>query len=144
MPEATLAEAASGLVPASEGWFVANVADAAWVTNEAFGARSSFEANGPALRQSPRLEEHHFRQIGLTLQVLEPGTEHGFVGTDARCVLLMAGARAEGRTIRYPNSALARRHGAAAESETDAPREAYAPYPHWLPGRPAEEGLPWA
>ena len=171
MPEATLAEAASGLVPASEGWFVVNVADSARVTNDAFGARSSFEANGPALRQSPQLEEHHFAQLGLTLQVLEPGkpsglyhaesaqedflvlagecllliegeerrlrawdfvhcppgTGHGFVGTDARCVLLMAGARAEGRTIRYPDSALARRHGAAAQSETGSPREASAP-----------------
>jgi hypothetical protein len=55
MPEASLAEAASGLVPASEGWFVVNAADAAWVRNDAFGARCSFEASGPAVRKNPAL-----------------------------------------------------------------------------------------
>ena len=57
VPEASLAEAASGLVPASEGWFVVNAADAAWVANPDFGWRCSFEANGPALRESPELEQ---------------------------------------------------------------------------------------
>ena len=52
-------------------------------------------------------------------------------------VLLMLGARPPGRTIRYPRSELA----AAVDEETDSPRAAYAPYPHWLPG-PRPPG-PW-
>jgi uncharacterized cupin superfamily protein len=186
VPEATLAQAASGLVPASEGWFVVNAADAAWVRNEAFGARCSFEANGPAVRQNPELEERTNAQMGFRLHVLEPGkpsglyhaesqeedflvlsgtslllvegeernlrawdfvhcppgTEHVFVGTDAPCVVLMAGARTEEGTIHYPVSELAGRHEASAEAETDSPGEAYAPFEHWQPGeQPAD--VPW-
>ncbi len=77
MPEASLAEAASGLVPASEGWFVVNAADAAWVANADFGWRCSFEANGPALRESPELEQVLFPQLGFRLHVLEPGKPSG-------------------------------------------------------------------
>jgi uncharacterized cupin superfamily protein len=187
MEEASLVEAASGLVPASEGWFVVNAADAAWVTNDAFGARCSFEANGAAVRKNPELAARTFPQLGFQLHLLEPGkpsglyhaesqqedflvlsgeclllvdgeerrlrrwdfvhcppgTEHVFVGTDAKCLLLMAGARTEDRTIRYPVSELAREHGASAEVETHSAHEAYAPYGHWQPGRPAPEGLPW-
>ena len=40
----------SGLVPASEGWFVVNVRDAAWLTNEHFGAVCGFEADMPVVR----------------------------------------------------------------------------------------------
>jgi uncharacterized cupin superfamily protein len=187
MSEASLAEAASGLVPAGEGWFVVNAADAAWVTNDAFGARCPFEANGPALRENPELAERVFAQLGIKLHVLEPGkpsglyhaesqqedflvlsgeclvlvegeerrlrpwdfvhcppgTEHVFVGTEAPCVLLMAGARSEDGTIVYPVTDLAREHGASAAAETDSPHEAYAPYGHWQPGSPAADSLPW-
>ena len=187
MPEASLVEAASGLVPASEGWFVVNAAEAAWVGNPDFGWRCSFEANGPALRESPDLEQVLFAQLGFRLHVLEPGkpsglyhveseqedflvlagecllvveeeerrlrawdfvhcpsgTRHVFVGTDAPCVLLMTGARADEGTIVYPFSEAAVRHGAAAAAETRSPHEAYAPHPHWQPGRPAPDGLPW-
>ena len=61
----SLAEAASGLVPASEGWFVVNAAEAAWVGNPDFGWRCSFEANGPALRESPDLEQRSLRPARL-------------------------------------------------------------------------------
>ena len=188
MEEASLVEAASGLVPAGDGWFTVNVADAAWVTNDAFGARCSFEANGPALRENPELAQQTFPQLGFKLHVLEPGrpstlyhaesgqedflvlagecllliedeerrlrawdfvhcppgTRHGFVGLDERCVILMTGAREQDGTILYPDSDFARRHGAGAEAETDSPHEAYAPYGHWGPGRPSAKGLPWA
>ena len=77
MPEAQLVPAASGLVPAGEGWFVVNAADAAWVTNPDFGARCSFEANGPALRENPELDQHLFSQLGFRLHVLEPGKPTG-------------------------------------------------------------------
>jgi uncharacterized cupin superfamily protein len=64
---------------------------------------------------------------------LPPGTEHGFTGAgDGPCVLLMLGARPPGRTIRYTQSELME----SVETETDSPREAYAPYGHWRPGRP--------
>jgi uncharacterized cupin superfamily protein len=188
VPEAPLAEAASGLVPADDGWFVLNAADAAWVGNPDFGWRCSFEANGPALRESPELEQVLLPQLGFRLHVLEPrkpsglyhaeseqedflvlagecllvveeeerhlrawdfvhcppGTRHVFVGTDRACVLLMTGARAHEGTILYPLSEAAARHGAAAAAETSSPHEAYAPHPHWQPGRPATHGLPWA
>ena len=187
VPEASLVEAASGLVPASEGWFVVNATEAAWVGNPDFGWRCSFEANGPALRESPepgasslppaRLppprpragkpsglyhaesEQEDFLVLaGECLLVVEeeerrlrawdfvhcpPGTRHVFVGTDGPCVILMTGARADEGSILYPLSEAAARHGAAAQAETRSPHEAYAPHPHWQPGRPAPGGLPW-
>ncbi len=77
MGEARLARAVPGLVPAGEGWFVVNAADAAWVVNPDFGARCSFEANGPALRENPGLDQHLFQQLGFKLHVLEPGKPTG-------------------------------------------------------------------
>jgi quercetin dioxygenase-like cupin family protein len=75
-----------------------------------------------------------------------PGTAHVFVGAGpGPCVLLMLGARPAGKTIVYPVSELAREHGAGVGSPTDSPAEAYAPFPHWLPGRPDREPeLPWS
>ena len=188
MDEARLESVESGLVPAGEGWFVVNVGDAAWLRNEAFGARCTFEARPPVVRGT-ELEARNFPEIGVTLAVLEPGrpsglyhaesaqedflvlagecllvvegqerslrawdfvhcppdVEHVFVGAgEDPCVLLMLGARPEGRTIRYPESEPARRHGAGAAAETHSPAEAYAPYPHWQRGRPeAWDQLPW-
>ncbi len=56
------------------------------------------------------------------------GTDHIFVGAgEGPCVLVMAGSRAPS-TIVYPVSELAARHGASAAAETDAPKEAYAPF----------------
>jgi len=76
-----------------------------------------------------------------------PGTEHIFVGAgDAPCVILMAGARAEPWTVRYPVSELAERHGAGARFETTSPDEAYGGF--FAPsrrGRPSYwSALPWA
>lgn len=55
-----------------------------------------------------------------------PWTEHVFIGAgDGPCAVLAVG----GRTIRgvvYPESELARKHGAGVEKETNDPREAYA------------------
>jgi quercetin dioxygenase-like cupin family protein len=75
-----------------------------------------------------------------------PGTAHVFRGAGVRpCVILMLGARPEGRSIVYPRSARALAWGAGAEAETGSPAEAYAPFPHWRPGRPEDEAeLPWA
>jgi uncharacterized cupin superfamily protein len=187
--EARLALAASGLTPADDGWFVVNVGEAAWLTNEAFGGRCVFEADVPVVRDLPGLEPHRFADVGLTLAVLEPGkpsglyhaesnqesflvlegeclllvegeerplrawdfvhcpagTEHVFVGTGTGpCVIFMAGARTREKTIAYPDSDLARRHGAGADVQTSSAAEAYSPFPHWSPGRPDSwSRLPW-
>jgi hypothetical protein len=65
--EARLEPAESGLVPVTDGWFVLNVRDAAWLSNEAFGRRAVFEGSGPALRGRPDLPAHRFDQIGINL-----------------------------------------------------------------------------
>ena len=73
------------------------------------------------------------------------GTRHTFVGTgDQPCVIFMTGARRDGGTILYPHSQAARARDAGVETETDSPREAYAPFGHWRLGRPdAWADLPW-
>jgi len=179
----------SGLVPATDGWFVVNVRDAAWLTNEAFGARCVFEADVPVVRCSG-LEPRKFEELGIKVAVLypgqpsglyhadvrqedflvlsgecvalvegeerrlrawdflhcAPGTAHCFVGAgEGPCVLLMVGSRSGERQVVYPESELAQRHGAGVERETDSAGEAYAPFPHWAPGRPDHaNALPWA
>jgi uncharacterized cupin superfamily protein len=99
--EASLAEVTSGLVPVGEGWFLVNVADAAWITNEAFGARCVFEAAGPLLRGRSDLTGQRFAELGITLQVLEPGKPSGlyhaessqedFLVLAGECLLLIEG-----------------------------------------------------
>jgi hypothetical protein len=77
MREAQLEELGSGLAPVSDGWFVVNVRDAAWLTNDAFGARCVFEGGMPVLRPCPDLPAHKFAQLGFTLQVLQPALDLG-------------------------------------------------------------------
>jgi uncharacterized cupin superfamily protein len=164
----------------TDGWFVVNVRDGAWVTNEALG--DAFIVEG---------DDAPFADIGFTLSVLQPGqasryhreanqedflvlsgeclllieeaerplkawdfvhcppdTNHGFVGAgDGPCVIFMTGARKgwPEKGIVYPRSELALRHGAGVETETASPAEAYAAFPKWQPGPPADwNGLPWA
>jgi uncharacterized cupin superfamily protein len=62
MPEARLEDSGSGLAPASEGWFVVNVRDVEWWTTKTFGSGCVFES-----------KELPFPQLGLALNVLEPG-----------------------------------------------------------------------
>ena len=185
--EARLEDVGSGLAPVSPGWFVVNARDAAWLRNEAFGARCVFQSDSRVLRDRPELDPQPFPQLGVTLAVLEPGrpsglyhaesaqedflvlagecvllvdeeerrlrqwdfvhcppgTAHVFVGAgDGPCVLLMTGARAEGKTVAYPRSELALRHGAGVEVPADSPAQAYASFPPWLPERLAGLGLP--
>jgi uncharacterized cupin superfamily protein len=74
MPEeARLEDVGSGLAPVSDGWFVVNMHDAAWLTNDAFGARCVFEADKPVLRKRPDLAVQRFPQLGLGIQVIQPG-----------------------------------------------------------------------
>jgi len=60
--EAKLEQAESGLKPASDGWFVVNVGDAAWYEHEAFGSGASFESR-----------EFPFKELGINISVLNPG-----------------------------------------------------------------------
>jgi uncharacterized cupin superfamily protein len=82
--KAHLEPAESGLVPVTDGWFVLNVRDAPWLSNEAFGLRCVFEGSGPALRGRPDLQGLRFDQIGLTLAVLSPGKPSGLYHADSR------------------------------------------------------------
>jgi len=99
--EARLEDVGSGLAPVSEGWFVVNVRDAAWLTNDAFGARCVFEASGPVLRERADLEQQRFSDLGCTLAVIPAGKPSGlyhaesaqesFLVLSGECVLLIEG-----------------------------------------------------
>ena len=62
--EARLEEVDSGLTPATEGRFVVNVRDAAWLTRDGFGARCGFENDAPLVRERPELEVRGSRRSG--------------------------------------------------------------------------------
>jgi uncharacterized cupin superfamily protein len=175
VPGARLEPRAEGLTAVTDGWFVVNVRDAAWVQNEVLGSACIFEG-----------EEAPFSQVGYTIGVLEPGqsggryhrevnqedflvlsgeciaivegeerhlkqwdfvhcppwTEHGFVGAgDGPCVIFMTGARVGKDTV-YVRNELAISRGVAVERETSVSAEAYAPFPKWKPGRPADVQFP--
>jgi uncharacterized cupin superfamily protein len=94
--EARLEQLGSGIAPATEGWFVVNVCDATWLTNDVFGASCLFE--------SPDAE---FSELGVRLTVLDPGqpnglyhgeeTQEAFLVLRGHCRLLVEG---EERTLR--------------------------------------------
>lgn len=75
--EARLEEVGAGLAPVAPGWFVVNVADAAWLQNEAFGGRCVFESSPRVLAERPGIEPQMFGQTGFTLAVLAPGKPSG-------------------------------------------------------------------
>jgi uncharacterized cupin superfamily protein len=77
LEKARLEDVGSGLAPASDGWFVVNVRDAAWVRNDLFGGRCVFEASERVLSERAELEPQKFPDIGFTLQVLSPGRPSG-------------------------------------------------------------------
>jgi len=66
MDEARMERTDYGLTAVTEGWFAVNIRDAAWVTNEKFGAACVFEGDAVP-----------FAQIGYTLAVLGPGQSGG-------------------------------------------------------------------
>jgi uncharacterized cupin superfamily protein len=90
VPEARLADGGSGLVPASDGWFVVNVRDAEWWVSEWSGSGGSFES-----------EKAEFPQLGINISVLEPGKpnclyhsenlQEAFLVLSGRCKLLVDG-----------------------------------------------------
>src|SRR5215210_723733 len=86
--EARLEQAESGLKPASDGWFVVNVGEAAWFVHDAFGSGASFESR-----------EFAFAQLGMNINVLQPGqplclyheesAQEDFLVLAGECVLLV-------------------------------------------------------
>ena len=99
--EARLEELEAGLTPVTEGWFVVNARDAAWVTNDAFGAECPFEAGRPVLRERPDLPELKFADLGFALTVISPGQPSGlyhaesnqedFLVLAGECLLIVEG-----------------------------------------------------
>ena len=87
--EARLKELDSGLAPVTDGWFVVNVRDAAWETNDQLGAMCAFEG-----------ESAPFANLGINLRVLQPGgglyhaepTQEDFLVLAGQCLLLVEGA----------------------------------------------------
>src|SRR5690348_15624008 len=88
--EARLEQTEYGRAPTTDGWFVVNVRDAAWVTNEHFGAACIVES-----------DDVTFAELGFTIGVLEPGQTGGlyhresnqedFLVLSGECVLLVEG-----------------------------------------------------
>jgi uncharacterized cupin superfamily protein len=99
--EAPLAETGAGLVPQGEGWFVVNARDAAWLCNDAFGARCTFEADGRVVQERPQLHVQQHPQLGIRLHVLEPGkpstmyhresNQEDFLVLSGECLLIVEG-----------------------------------------------------
>jgi uncharacterized cupin superfamily protein len=106
--EARLEDSGAGLAPASEGWFVVNVRDAAWLTSEGgekrpSGAECSFES-----------VQCEFGQLGIRVHVLEPGEPNGlyhgengqedFLVLSGECLLLIDGEERPLRTWDFVHS----------------------------------------
>jgi uncharacterized cupin superfamily protein len=95
--EAPLDDSGSGLAPATDGWFVVNVRDAAWLTSETGGDLRSSGAE--CAFEGGKVE---FPQFGIRLHVLEPGEPNGlyhaenqqeaFLVLSGECRLLVEGA----------------------------------------------------
>ncbi len=64
--EARLEQREEGLTAVTDGWFVVNVRDAAWVHNEVLGSACIFEG-----------QEAPFPDLGYTIAVLQPGQSGG-------------------------------------------------------------------
>jgi uncharacterized cupin superfamily protein len=88
--EARLEQSEAGVVAVTDGWFVVNVRDAAWVTNDRFGTCCIFEG-----------DDLPFPELGFTLAVLGPGQPSGIYHREAQqedflvlageCLLLVEG-----------------------------------------------------
>jgi uncharacterized cupin superfamily protein len=88
--EAQLRQAEAGLEPGSEGWFVVNVRDTAWITHHAFGSGCVFES-----------KEFRFPELGINISTVAPGqplclyhseqAQEDFLVLAGECVLLVDG-----------------------------------------------------
>jgi uncharacterized cupin superfamily protein len=71
IPEATLEQTETGLVPASEGWFVLNAEESRWFYSGGRGARLNFDGG------------EYFPQVGVSLFALAPGEPIGMYHWEA-------------------------------------------------------------
>jgi uncharacterized cupin superfamily protein len=95
VPEIVPRETKHGLVADGDGWFVLNAADSRWNDTGPFGFYCNFEG------------KRRFRELGLNVNVLEPGQSLGlyhreraqedFLVLAGECLLLVEG---EERTLR--------------------------------------------
>jgi quercetin dioxygenase-like cupin family protein len=100
--EALLEEVGGGLAPVTDGWFVVNAREAAWIRHETFGVQCVFELGGPVARAREALEPRPFEQLGIALHVLqpgqpstlyheEPGNQEGFLVLAGECRAVVEG-----------------------------------------------------
>jgi uncharacterized cupin superfamily protein len=99
--EARLVDTGVGYVPQSDGWFVLNVRDAAWLRNDGLGARCGFESDGRIAKERPELELQQHPQVGFKLHLLQPGKpstmyhresgQEDFLVLSGECLLIVEG-----------------------------------------------------
>ena len=100
--EARLEHVVTGLTPVTEGWFVVNARDAAWIRHPTFGLQCGFETSGPIARSQDGLEPVTFDQLGIGIRVLqpgrpstlyhaEPGNQEDFLVLDGECTAVIEG-----------------------------------------------------
>ncbi len=99
--EARLEQTESGLEPASDGWFVVNVAETAWWRNDAFGATCPFEGNDDDRRRKSNEASARFEEYGINIHVVWPGqpncmyhgedAQENFLVLSGECLLLVEG-----------------------------------------------------
>jgi uncharacterized cupin superfamily protein len=91
MDEAKLERTETGLVPRGEGWFILNVADMSWTSNDFFGTDCVF--NDP---------DNPSKQLGIGIHVIKPGqpngryhaelrSQEGFLVLDGECIAIVEG-----------------------------------------------------
>ncbi|MEX1357201.1 MAG: cupin domain-containing protein [Gaiellaceae bacterium] len=97
--EARLEQVESGLVPVSPGWFVLNLADAAWVENELAGGITILESDEFFLQGRPELTAYEKQLAGFNVRVIQPGQiglyhyethqQEDFLVVQGECLLLV-------------------------------------------------------
>jgi uncharacterized cupin superfamily protein len=81
--EARLEQVGNGLAPVTDGWFVVNARDAAWLQRDgAGGRRAKFELDG-RVAAGTDLEPVMFGQVGYALEVIAPGEPSGMYHGEA-------------------------------------------------------------
>jgi uncharacterized cupin superfamily protein len=95
--EARLEQLEAGLTPVTDGWFVVNVREAAWVNNDVLGSACIFEG-----------DDVGFPDLGYTIAVLQPGQSGGryhreanqedFLVLAGECLLVIEGEERQLKT----------------------------------------------
>jgi uncharacterized cupin superfamily protein len=99
VPEAPLRSTKYGLVPEGDGWFVLNARETRWRDYGPLGVNCDFEGKRP------------FKQLGINLNVLEPGEpmgmyhrenhQEGFLVLAGECLLIVEGQKRSLRAWDY-------------------------------------------